>query len=276
MKGINKTTSIILLVVLIIGVICAATFGFILGKKVADKESSRDKINKKFENKNLEESKSIDTIVEASSDIEFITDIRVVSDKLKNKEFDTYTIKYNNIEVIFSSKSVAGHDEYNISNMVVKVNDNQINKDMIFGSQNLGYSNVIDAGLFSDGTNTLFVVIANLDNSDGRKSSYIIAFNQNGDVIINEENQNYFYNIGTYVENNIEVSNIISTYSISKFVINEEFANTCSDGYLDTISGISDSELAYAKTTYNYVENALNIVSEEKRTVGEDKLLKGC
>lgn len=277
MKGISKNTTIILLVVLCIGIIGAAVFGFLTGMQLASSENVKqdfvdtvDKIENKIENKEIK------LEVVANSEIEFVTDIRNTFDKFSKNDCNIYIIKYNNIIVTITGENIVGTTGNIIRDLSIEIDGTRINKELEHAKNVFGYKNNLDVAYMSDGTNTLFTIIANVNNSKQQDSSYIISFNQLGDVVLNEENEHNYYSIGSTIENNIEVNNIINIYSLGDYVYGNDMLNTCSEDYLNMIKDYPAETLVYSKKIYGYVDNTLSIISEENRTIAEDKVQKVC
>lgn len=277
MKGISKNATIILIIILVFGVLMAAVLGFMSGSRIAAKENKKkdiiEKIDKKVEIKE-EKEKVLDVV--ANSEIEFVTDIANTYEKFLKSQADKYVIRYDKFVFTALGEKIAGTDDYKLKDFSIEFDGNKINKPLDFNVLILNNENNIDVSFTSDGVNTLYTIIVNLPGNSGQASSYIISFNQLGEVILNESNpQMYYYIEGTVVDN-VEVKNLVSIFALGDYVYGNDSLNVCSEEYLNMVKDYPAETVVYSKKVYSYVNNTLNVIGEESRTIADDKIFKGC
>lgn len=275
MGRLSKSTIVILIIVGIVSISLAGVFGYISGKRIADKENKRQAINDKvLEEKPKEEKKVCE--VTANNDQEFVNYISSVNSKFKASECEEYIVNYSSFKFIAEGKSSIEYSGYNIEDIKLYYNDKQINIDVAAGESNFGYSNLIQTSLMTDGVNTLYVIILNLEPISNQPSSYVIAFNQNGEVLLNEENALKYYYIKTDIIDNNEVNELGVKYALVPETYGNDLLNVCSEGYLSAIIEYPEDTIVYSDTIFNYIDNNLAVIYLEQRTILEDKIFKGC
>lgn len=274
MGNLSKSTKISLLVSLIVGVILAAILGFWAGTNTADRENTKKSIK---DNSTQKESKTNKTSltydVTANNELEFVNYIKGVNTKFTSGEANEYNVIYDKFKITFIGKNSLEFDGYNIKEMKVYYNGNLISKEVTNGDSELGYSNTVEMLSTVDG---LYVIIMYAAPANDYPASYVIAFNNNGNVLLNDETKDKYYYIKSTVINNNEIKEFGYKYYLVPELYAEGVPEACDENYLGKIAEFPLDTLFKKMAVYGYVDGNLVENVTDSKTIADDKIARGC
>lgn len=175
-----------LIIIIIVLIICVVGLsGYILYDKIINVDNNE--IKDKTDDNNSKEEQNNNTNKNISTPEEFITEISKTEDILENQS--SYTVNYND----FSFTAYKTSEYNNIKKIIIIYKGKQINKDNV--NEEYGF-HTLKSYYFDENKGLYIITLLPAPVADA-PSTYIIAFDKNGNIKIDESNVNYNVNVDT-------------------------------------------------------------------------------